>query len=92
MCRQRTETILRTTGLSRSEITEAANVYMQADNTILVYGMGITQHRYGTQTVQQLANLLLLRGNIGRPGAGLCSFTPSPKAVPIRLLRSDVPS
>jgi molybdopterin-dependent oxidoreductase alpha subunit len=34
--------------------------------------MGITQHRYGTQTVQQLANLLLLRGNIGRPGAGLC--------------------
>ncbi len=66
------EDIARHAGLSRSEITEAANVYMQADNTILVYGMGITQHRYGTQTVQQLANLLLLRGNIGRPGAGLC--------------------
>jgi molybdopterin-dependent oxidoreductase alpha subunit len=66
------EDIARHAGLSRSEITEAANVYIQADNTILVYGMGITQHRYGTQTVQQLANLLLLRGNIGRPGAGLC--------------------
>jgi molybdopterin-dependent oxidoreductase alpha subunit len=66
------EDIERHAGLSHSEITEAANVYMQADNTILVYGMGITQHRYGTQTVQQLANLLLLRGNIGRPGAGLC--------------------
>ncbi len=66
------EDIARHAGLSRSEITEAAHVYMQADNTILVYGMGITQHRYGTQTVQQLANLLLLRGNIGRPGAGLC--------------------
>ena len=52
------EDIARHAGLSRSEITEAANVYIQADNTILVYGMGITQHRYGTQTVQQLANLL----------------------------------
>jgi molybdopterin-dependent oxidoreductase alpha subunit len=34
--------------------------------------MGITQHRHGTQTVQQIANLLLMRGNFGRPGAGIC--------------------
>ena len=35
------------------------------------YGMGITQHFRGTQNVQQIVNLLLLRGNIGRPGAGI---------------------
>ena len=39
---------------------------------IIVYGMGITQHRLGTQNVQQIANLLLMRGNFGRPGAGIC--------------------
>ncbi len=37
-----------------------------------VYGMGITQHRLGTANVQQMVNLLLLRGNIGKPGAGIC--------------------
>ena len=39
---------------------------------IVGYGMGITQHRHGTGNVQQIANLLLLRGNMGRPGAGIC--------------------
>lgn len=34
--------------------------------------MGITQHRHGTANVHMLANLLLARGQIGRPGAGLC--------------------
>ena len=45
---------------------------MKAENAILVYGMGITQHRRGAQNVQQIANLALLRGNIGREGAGIC--------------------
>ncbi|MFM0323296.1 FdhF/YdeP family oxidoreductase [Caballeronia glebae] len=59
-------------GLTRDAITNAANIYMRADNAILVYGMGITQHRRGTEAVQQIANLALLRGNVGRPGAGIC--------------------
>lgn len=37
-----------------------------------IYGMGLTQHRKGVETVQMLVNLLLLRGNIGKPGAGIC--------------------
>jgi len=45
---------------------------MQAKSVIICYGMGVTQHRYGTENVQQIANLLLMRGNIGRPGAGIC--------------------
>ncbi len=59
-------------GLTRADLTEAAKVYAEARSAIIVWGMGITQHRRGTQNVQQLANLALLRGNIGRFGAGLC--------------------
>ncbi|MDR6406671.1 FdhF/YdeP family oxidoreductase [Paraburkholderia terricola] len=59
-------------GLARDDIENAAQVYMNAKNAILVYGMGLTQHHRGTENVQQMANLALLRGNIGRPGAGIC--------------------
>jgi molybdopterin-dependent oxidoreductase alpha subunit len=59
-------------GLPRSDIEAAAQVYAKAKRVIICYGMGITQHRHGTQNVQQLANLLLLRGNVGRQGAGIC--------------------
>jgi molybdopterin-dependent oxidoreductase alpha subunit len=63
--------IERQSGLSRTQLEEAANVYLRADRVMVCYGMGITQHRRGTQNVQQLVNLLLLRGNIGRSGAGI---------------------
>lgn len=59
-------------GLSRAQIEAAARVYAGARATILCYGMGLTQHRSSSSTVQQLVNLLLLKGNIGRPGAGIC--------------------
>ncbi len=59
-------------GLARAAIEAAAAVYARARATIGVYGMGLTQHRKGTETVRMLANLLLMRGNIGRPGAGIC--------------------
>ncbi len=58
-------------GLPRDDIAAAARLYAQAERVILCYGMGMTQHRRGTQNVQQMANLLLLRGNIGKPGAGI---------------------
>ena len=45
---------------------------MRAKAAIVCYGMGITQHRHGSENVQQIVNLLLLRGNFGRPGAGIC--------------------
>ena len=59
-------------GLTRAAMESMAQVYAKARNVIICYGMGITQHRHGTQNVQQIANLLLLRGNFGRPGAGIC--------------------
>ncbi|MGN8111567.1 FdhF/YdeP family oxidoreductase [Paraburkholderia sp. 22098] len=68
----RWDLIVQQSGLSRDDIQNAANIYMSAKNVILVYGMGLTQHHRGTENVQQVANLALLRGNIGRPGAGVC--------------------
>ena len=59
-------------GLSRAAIEAAAAVYAQANAVIGIYGMGLTQHRTGVENVQMLINLLLLRGNIGKPGAGIC--------------------
>lgn len=64
--------IERYSGLAREDIEYAAQIYMKAERAIIVYGMGITQHRRGAQNVQQLANLALLRGHIGREGAGIC--------------------
>ncbi|MFH0301603.1 FdhF/YdeP family oxidoreductase [Bradyrhizobium sp. 31Argb] len=64
--------IERQSGLSREDLEHAAHVYMKAERAIIVYGMGITQHKRGACNVQQLANLALLRGHIGREGAGLC--------------------
>jgi molybdopterin-dependent oxidoreductase alpha subunit len=58
-------------GLSRSDIEFVGNIYARAERVIINYGMGITQHRHGTGNVQQIVNLLMLRGNIGREGAGI---------------------
>src|SRR6266481_825956 len=66
------EDILRVCGLPREQLERVAAVYTRARAVIVVYGMGITQHRLGTANVQQLVNLLLLRGNFGKPGAGIC--------------------
>jgi formate dehydrogenase major subunit len=66
------EAIERQSGLDRSDLRMVAEVYRKAERTILVYGMGITQHQRGTENVRQVCNLALLRGNIGRPGAGIC--------------------
>ena len=59
-------------GLPRADIEAAAAVYATAKSVIGVYGMGLTQHVHGIENVEMMVNLLLLRGNIGRPGAGVC--------------------
>ncbi|HTZ69856.1 MAG TPA: FdhF/YdeP family oxidoreductase [Acetobacteraceae bacterium] len=65
------EEIDATSGLSRTDLEAAAEIYASADNVIGVYGMGLTQHVHGSQSIGMLVNLLLLRGNIGRQGAGI---------------------
>ena len=66
------EEITAACGLSRAALEEAAGVYARAKSVIAIYGMGLTQHKRGVETVQMLVNLLLMRGNIGRAGAGIC--------------------
>lgn len=59
-------------GLSRREIEQAARLYAGAERVIICWAMGITQHQHSVATIQEITNLALLRGNIGKPGAGLC--------------------
>src|SRR3546814_7956208 len=59
-------------GLDRPAMESIAEIYARSERVIICYGMGVTQHRHGTGAVQQIANLLLLRGNFGREGAGIC--------------------
>ncbi|MBM4269015.1 MAG: FdhF/YdeP family oxidoreductase [Deltaproteobacteria bacterium] len=66
------ETIERASGLTREELGEAAQVYLESERVIACWAMGLTQQPHAVATIQQIANLLLLRGNVGRAGAGLC--------------------
>ncbi|SAL73029.1 oxidoreductase alpha (molybdopterin) subunit [Caballeronia udeis] len=59
-------------GLTREELEDVANAYAQAKSTIITYGMGITQHNKGTANVRLICDLLLMRGNMGREGGGIC--------------------
>src|SRR5262249_25097044 len=65
-------TIVDECGLGQDDLRAAAQVYIEAERVIAVYGMGLTQQSDGATNVGMLANLLLLRGNIGRLGAGCC--------------------
>ncbi|WP_341208729.1 FdhF/YdeP family oxidoreductase [uncultured Sphingomonas sp.] len=59
-------------GLTRAAIERAAAAYDRAKTAMAIYGMGLTQHVKGVDNVRMLVNLMLMRGNIGKPGAGLC--------------------
>ncbi|HEV7342132.1 MAG TPA: FdhF/YdeP family oxidoreductase [Sphingopyxis sp.] len=58
-------------GLDEAQICRCADIYIRSSATIICYGMGVTQHQQGSKLVQQIANLLLLKGNFGKPGAGI---------------------
>ncbi|WOH36106.1 FdhF/YdeP family oxidoreductase [Thalassotalea fonticola] len=64
--------IVQQSGLSFDEIEQMTNIYINSDKVIFTWAMGITQHRHSVATVRELLNVLLLRGNIGKSGAGAC--------------------
>ncbi|MHC9085147.1 FdhF/YdeP family oxidoreductase [Luteimonas sp. RIT-PG2_3] len=66
------DTIIAESGLDEAQLRRAGELYLQAGKVIICWGMGITQHKHSVATINMLVNLLLLRGNIGRPGAGPC--------------------
>ncbi|MEX5303999.1 FdhF/YdeP family oxidoreductase [Kocuria sabuli] len=63
-------TVLEATGLTAEEIDELAGRYLAAEKVIITWAMGVTQQKNGVATIKEIINLLLLRGNIGKPGAG----------------------
>ncbi|WP_411140802.1 FdhF/YdeP family oxidoreductase [Streptomyces sp. x-80] len=63
---------LRATGLTREKIESALRMILASRRTIVCWAMGLTQHKHSVPSIQEIVNFLLLRGNIGRPGAGVC--------------------
>lgn len=59
-------------GIAQSEMKTIASLVMGTDKIIICWAMGLTQHKNGVGNVQEIVNLLLLRGAIGKPGAGTC--------------------
>ncbi|MFI8882556.1 FdhF/YdeP family oxidoreductase [Streptomyces sp. NPDC053813] len=66
------EETLTATGLDRATIEEALAMILASQRTIVCWAMGLTQHKHSVPTIREVVNFLLLRGNIGRPGAGVC--------------------
>ncbi|MFH8892164.1 FdhF/YdeP family oxidoreductase [Streptomyces sp. NPDC017949] len=63
---------LTATGLTRPEIERALAMVLASRRTIVCWAMGLTQHKHSVATIREVVNLLLLRGDIGRPGSGVC--------------------
>lgn len=66
------EETLRATGLEREEIERALEMLLASERTVVCWAMGLTQHKHSVPTIREVVNFLLLRGNIGRAGAGVC--------------------
>ncbi|MGW3959444.1 FdhF/YdeP family oxidoreductase [Amycolatopsis sp. NPDC005003] len=64
--------IERATGLPREQIERVARMIASSERTIYCWAMGLTQHKHAVPTISEIANLALMRGMIGKPGAGLC--------------------
>ncbi|MBC7267360.1 MAG: FdhF/YdeP family oxidoreductase [Streptomyces sp.] len=63
---------LTATGLTEQDIRRALELVLASERTIVCWAMGLTQHKHSVPTIREVVNFLLLRGNIGRPGAGVC--------------------
>ena len=66
------DTVVEATGLARAEIERTADLFAGARTIIVCWAMGLTQQRHGVATIEEATNLLLMRGMIGKPGAGVC--------------------
>ena len=66
------DTVIEATGLTRAQLGDTARALITSERTIFCWAMGLTQHRHAVATIEEATNLLLLRGMIGKPGAGVC--------------------
>ncbi|WP_328391757.1 FdhF/YdeP family oxidoreductase [Nocardia sp. NBC_00416] len=66
------DTVGTATGLTRAQLEHTAALLARSENTIVCWAMGLTQHKHAVATIEEVTNLLLSRGMIGKPGAGVC--------------------
>ena len=78
------ENVSKITGVPAEDLKAAADLFARAKSANVLYSMGITQHTTGVDNVKSIANLQMLTGNLGRPGAGICA-APRPEQRPGRL-------
>ena len=64
--------ILEQSGVTKVTIEDAAQVFIESERVIFCWAMGLTQHKNAVANIQEIVNLMLLRGQLGKPGAGLC--------------------
>ncbi|HWL02551.1 MAG TPA: molybdopterin-dependent oxidoreductase, partial [Microbacteriaceae bacterium] len=64
--------VLEATGLERAAIEELGAKLLVSKKTVVCWAMGLTQHKHSVATLRDVVNVLLLQGNVGRPGAGVC--------------------
>ena len=64
--------ILDQSGVTKVKIEDAARIFMESERVIFCWAMGLTQHRNAVANIEEIVNLMLLRGQMGKPGAGLC--------------------
>ena len=66
------DTVLEATGIDRTQLDRVAKMLAASERTIACWAMGLTQHRHAVAMISEISNVLLMRGMIGKPGAGLC--------------------
>src|SRR5258708_39901131 len=66
------EELERQSGISRQKIEEFGSIYVKSRSAIFSWCLGVTQHEHAVETIREIMNVLLLRGNLGREGAGPC--------------------
>lgn len=64
--------IIEQSGIAKAQMEAAARIFIESERTIFCWAMGLTQHKNAVANIQEIVNLMLLRGQIGKPGAGLC--------------------
>ena len=64
--------ILDQSGIRKSQIEDAAKLFINSDRVIFCWAMGLTQHKNAVGNIQEIVNLMMLDGQLGKPGAGLC--------------------
>ncbi|GAA2555298.1 FdhF/YdeP family oxidoreductase [Mycolicibacterium diernhoferi] len=66
------DTVLEATGIDEGQLRRVADILIRSERTVICWAMGLTQHRHAVATIGEATNLLLMRGMIGKPGAGVC--------------------